>query len=569
MTILKASDAPVGIGRGKPNSADTKTERAPQAWVRPSDWLTFTIPEASEQKVIGNVAIFDTSSNYIAFVMTVTGGYTVDWGDGTTTTHSSGAQADKNYVWEDISSETLTSRGYRQAVITITPTTAGATFSTVNLGRRYTIFFNTNYSNPWLDIAVAAPNASAIVFSHSTSGTSIAQISLAEQIRIVSHNVTSMGYMFFNCISLQSVPLFDTSSVTTITNMFASCRSLQSVPLFDTSSVTSMSYMFNGCSSLQSVPLFDTSSVTTMQNMFASCSSLQSVPLFDTSSVTNMSGMFNGCSSLQSVPLFDTSSVTTMQSMFNDCFSLQSVPLFDTSSVTNMSGMFSDCFSLQRVPLFDTSSVTTMASMFSNCSSLQSVPLFDTSSVTTMQNMFASCRSLQSLPELDLSKIATSATNSLSVGSTSTSFSSASLRRVKITGNRWTQSLQNCSLDATALDEFYTNLPALNPAITNVTSTGSAVTYTVGTTEILPFVAGRTVTITGVDPAAYNLTSVSIASVDLIAGTFTVNNAATGTYVSGGVATIQDNKTITVTSNPGVAADDSTIATNKGWTVVG
>ena len=50
--------------------------------------------------------------------------------------------------------------------------------------------------------------------------------------------------------------------------------------------------MFFGCSSLQSVPLFDTSSVTTMSTMFTSCSSLQSVPAFDVSSVNTSFGNF-------------------------------------------------------------------------------------------------------------------------------------------------------------------------------------------------------------------------------------------------------------------------------------
>ena len=56
--------------------------------------------------------------------------------------------------------------------------------------------------------------------------------------------------------------------------MFYNCRSLVSVPLFDTSSVTSMDSMFYNCSSMVSVPLFDTSSVTNMDSMFYNCSSL-------------------------------------------------------------------------------------------------------------------------------------------------------------------------------------------------------------------------------------------------------------------------------------------------------
>ena len=56
--------------------------------------------------------------------------------------------------------------------------------------------------------------------------------------------------MFYQCTSLTSVPLFDTSNVTNMSNMFRGCKSLTSVPLFDTSKVTNMADMFYMCSSL-------------------------------------------------------------------------------------------------------------------------------------------------------------------------------------------------------------------------------------------------------------------------------------------------------------------------------
>lgn len=65
-------------------------------------------------------------------------------------------------------------------------------------------------------------------------------------------NVTDMGYMFQDCSSLSTVPLFDTSSVTSMYQMFTSCSSLTNIPLFDTSKVTSMDYMLYNCKSVQS-----------------------------------------------------------------------------------------------------------------------------------------------------------------------------------------------------------------------------------------------------------------------------------------------------------------------------
>jgi surface protein len=57
--------------------------------------------------------------------------------------------------------------------------------------------------------------------------------------------------MFYNCYSLQSVPLFDTSSVTNMSSMFRDCRNLQSIPLLlGTSSTTALDRTFNTVRSL-------------------------------------------------------------------------------------------------------------------------------------------------------------------------------------------------------------------------------------------------------------------------------------------------------------------------------
>lgn len=67
--------------------------------------------------------------------------------------------------------------------------------------------------------------------------------------------------------------------------------------------------------------------------------------------------------------------------------------------------------------------------------------------------------------------------------------------------------------------------------VSNASGTGTVVTYTTTLPHTLE--PGDTVTITGINPSAYNLTGVTVVTVPSTT-TFTVNNAATGTYVSGG-----------------------------------
>lgn len=68
--------------------------------------------------------------------------------------------------------------------------------------------------------------------------------------------------------------------------------------------------------------------------------------------------------------------------------------------------------------------------------------------------------------------------------------------------------------------------------VTNVSGSGTTVTYTAANTLSV----GSVVTITGVTPAAYNLTQATVASAT--ATQFTVTNAATGAYSSGGSVAI-------------------------------
>ena len=68
-------------------------------------------------------------------------------------------------------------------------------------------------------------------------------------------------------------------------------------------------------------------------------------------------------------------------------------------------------------------------------------------------------------------------------------------------------------------------------SVTNAAGTGAVVTYTTALPHTL--VPGDTITVTGVNPSAYNLTGVTVATTPTNT-TFTVNNAATGAYVSGG-----------------------------------
>ena len=85
------------------------------------------------------------------------------------------------------------------------------------------------------------------------------------------------------------------------------------------------------------------------------------------------------------------------------------------------------------------------------------------------------------------------------------------------------------------------NMIYLNQAIlttlSNVVGDGANVVYT--TNETHNYTVGMSVSITGVDPSAYNLSNQTITGVT--SNSFTITNAATGSYVSGGTARARSN----------------------------
>jgi hypothetical protein len=434
----------------KPIAASTSTDR-------PTDLLTPPVISSAEQKIALLVFISNDSSNYLAF--TIAGNYTVDWGDGTAPQNvSSGTAAQYSYDFAtfDPTNSTLTSDGFKQAWVIITPQ-GGANITSVNLQTSHSSMLSVNYySQPIHEIYLSAPNLTSLTigtingsstiyprrcryinFINTGTLTSFANLLysmyslLLVDVGVTAAVTTTSGMfafcwclldvrfssnanlsgllttesMFYDCRSLSVAPLFNTAAVTTMRTMFYQCYSLVSVPLYDTRSCTIMSQMFQVCYSLKTVPLFNTVRVTDVSSMFINCHSLVSVPLFNTVAVTQMGNMFTNCYVLETVPLFNTITATTMASMFTNCYALQNVPAFNAANVLSMDSMFSGCYSLINVGLMNTVKVTNMSTMFSSCISLKTVPLFNTVAVTNMSSMFLNCHSLVTVPLFNTSAV--------------------------------------------------------------------------------------------------------------------------------------------------------------------
>lgn len=363
---------------------------APDKWVRPSEWPDISGDVGPDNKIVGLIELPDDVTNYDSVTISLDmngslGTYSVDWGDGIINSNISNGPITHTF---DKTSVNLTTTSYGYKIAKVIITADGGSFINVN-------FLNT----PWLEIDLSIPNAAIIGNKLYNNPTLIHAV-----LRKIK-TTTTLGQLFQDCNSLECFEAlndclnYDFAPYT----MFGGCSKLYDITLGNTGAINGCDAMFLNCISLKKAPMLNLSNVTSTLQMFSGCVNLQSVPLYDLSSVTDSTSMFSGCYELKNVPLFDLSSLTTGTSMFSDCRSLETLSLFDLSSLIVGTNMFYNCSSLTDIPLFNLSNMTTATNMFNGCSALKEIPLFVLSSLIQAQNMFYNCVSLKVVPTLDLS----------------------------------------------------------------------------------------------------------------------------------------------------------------------
>lgn len=542
-------------------------------WVRPTDWLAMPSVSPTEQKVVLLGAVFDVETASNGFRFSCGSVFTVDWGDGSAPENfSAGSNADHLYDFNNSYLDgTLTTEGYKQCLITITPTSGN--LSTLNLRAHPNSYVYGSTS--WLDILISLPNTDGAVNISDSSQTN----KLLQRVQIIAYAGGSAANLFLNCSNLRSVLYTSTGTVTNCDSMFDGCNKLQEITLsFNSSTVTRMESMFKDCWSLREIPPLNTSNVTRMTGMFASCYLIVAPPAIDTSKVafannmfaycyrligqisynfgalttgnslfaycqsleeltlnlplvTDLTGAFQYCKDLKSVSLTTSSSLTTVSGMFSYCTSLREVNAFNVSSVQSFSSMFIGCTTLEEAPAFTTSSATSFASMFTGCFSLATCPAYSSTNVTTFNNMFSNCKQLLQAPNFATSN--------------AVDFSSA---------------FSSCQL--------LTQVPAYN--LTKATNVNSFLSGCINL-KTLGAIQFNTTTAPTFS-SAFNCVSLKRSQVTGVINTHSYANCSLGPTALDEIYTnlpTVTGKTITVTGNHGVTGDNPSIATAKGWTVTG
>ena len=528
-------------------------------WVRPSEWLEMPTLNLGEQKFVGLHAVFNNDSNFCSVVV-YGGNCTINWGDGTIENFNQYAFCNHRYVYANIGENTLTSYGYKQVIVTITPQ-SGQTITGYQLnGRSNEVSSLYNYSSGWLDIRIVGSNVNIIGLMGSNNYNNM--------LRHFSfkgpNNITSGSSLFKDCLGLECISEFDFSKFTTFASMFENCRNLKHLPPLNSTIVTSFSGTFRSCSSLRYIPAISTSNVTTFSGTFSYCSSLLYVPTINAENAITIQSMFTNCYLIRNITIHTSSLCSNFSSAFSGCYLLKSVTGLDTSSGTDFSHMFRYCNNIE-LPTLDTHNGINFSSMFENVLSIIDAPSLDLSKGTLFDSMFMNCHNLKSIPAYN---IGSSVNAGAAVYCSNMFFCCFALKNI---GNINTTRVTNMS------SMFYNcfSLSSINTVFdTSATTNMAYMFYQCGTLAELPYF--NTSLVTTFSSIFYNCNTLSKAVFQGTKETISYANCRLSKQaivdIFNGLASGVTGKTITISGNWGtqyLTQTDRDIAINKGWTISG
>ena len=335
-----------------------------------------------------------SAANQISLPLVSNGVYDfiADWGDGTSSHITSYSDVAKTHTYSTVGTYT----------VKITGTIHGFSFQSVSSDS-----FKLMLISEWGSLQ---PGNNVGVFYNCQN----LQITAMDILNLSGS--TTLSYMFYWCLNIQTIPnmdLWDVSSITDLSYMFERSRGFnQNIGNWNVSHVINMNSMFLGANTFdQNIGNWNVSSVTDMSSMFQNAARFnQNIGGWDVSHVTNMSRMFYSASAFnQDIGGWDVSHVTNMCSIFYSASAFnQDIGDWNVSAVTNMEGMFAGARLFdQDIGNWDVSSVTTMKYMLNGAQVFnQDIGNWNVSMVTNMEGLFSSASKFdQDISNWNVSKV--------------------------------------------------------------------------------------------------------------------------------------------------------------------
>lgn len=481
---------------------------------------------------------------------------------------------------------TLNSCSSMASMCTACSSLKNLTIPSVNLVTSFASAFSTCNSLQWIKFnSLPSPPSpsTGITFSNTFQGSAQLQ-NVYFPSTCSSNAVYSAGSLFSGCFSLKNIIFPTNFNVSSLNAGFQNCYSLTNVTFQSASpSLVDLSSCFSGCSLLRTITLPTTvGSTIALTSTFASCMSLSSITIPSGWQISSLSGTFQFCYNITSINLPNNAqnNCTTMASMANSCHKLNSIVMpTSLNTVGAMNGIFGSCYELTSVTFPSTmNTATAINGGFSSCYKLTSVTLpTSMSACTNFANMFQACFSIENITMPATVSVNTTSyaqlvdtcpsLKTLTLPTTQTSLLTAAQNIFNACGNLIT--INNLgkmgSLTATPLVLMSNNT---SPGVgTNLLTTlsiscplskfdwsGSSTAANFNKLNSLRLLNAGTGQYTGTSP------QINVAFCDL--GIAALNQLFTD------LPTVTS-KTINISSCTGAAGCTRSIATSKGWTIIG
>ena len=586
-------------------------------YARPTDWLPLPDVNNTEEKFVGLCAVFADKPSIIS--INVTNQVDIDWGDGTQSLgcYPGGAGMVHTYNYSSLPDSSLCSRGYKQAIVTITLSATASTegFICFYLQNANNSFGSIKPVQYWLDVKLSSPGLQYMAIADNTPE----KLPLLEQFSLISdnqlsglpntfkylyglkcvpllvcNNVTGMGQTFYYCENLVYANITKTEKCNYFGETFSSCFSLKKVEgiTFGGRSGIYAGSTFWGCYGLEYIPEINFGSGSYCECFLSDCLSLRALPpnvrLIGVQGNTMFSGCkslkivdgltidggnyeyaFSECSALEDVRNFKVNTgpgVTFLSRLFSNCYSLKNAEIEitdpgDGSITLNLSKMFDNCQNLKHVSNLNTTSCDNFESMFYYCKNLETAPQMDTSNGYVFTDMFNNCTNLKTIPQYNFDK-AYSFDGVFACCASIKDFGEINLPRATTITDAFTWcgiSKLNLKVGteltlASAFGGCWALEEIINPIdVTNITQS-DGLNYAFENSKLI-----RNCPFVNIRVPL----DISNCSLDRSALVALFNNLSTPFSTS--------YKSITITGNPGVSTlttADKAIATDKGWTLI-
>ena len=275
-------------------------------WVRPADWLPIDhLVDYDSEKVAILVGVYDDEMNKIAFTCRL--GTTIDWGDGNITVISAAGNYEHTYDYTNIPDSTLCSRGYKQVILTMYPTS-----KSYHITRVYCALPTGMYAGSTprlLDMKLHTPWMN----SFRTGAANTQRWAMMEKfVWIGTHDSLTLATinMFYYMIRLQSLYMENPKW----NNFYQSSVLLDNVPQLD-NYTNLVQQFFHNYKIKEFIHNFTTPTFTSLDSAFAYNFSLEKVEI-NIPNVTILNTTFLSDYNLREVILHDCGAVTTTTNAF-------------------------------------------------------------------------------------------------------------------------------------------------------------------------------------------------------------------------------------------------------------